>query len=457
MQVTALGLPFLLLLIVCLCGRRNLVPWALSAAMPFSQSAAVIIAGNTLQPFYLIAFAAVAYLCADMLSARAKRPGPFTWLVVILLAIVALGSLVLPFVFEGTPVLVARGGIDEQAADPGDLQFSISNVAQTGYAALACAVVLFVSKISTGAKRYLALGFGIGTLLNGWALGAWALGRSNMFPSYLFDTNPKGHYYTNYDNGARIRGIFAEPSMLATFTLSAMVFFVALALVSRGSRRALSVGGAIVNGLVLLSAFSGTGLIGFLVVATFAVFVYGGMFALGRAKLSPTLALLGLALFVVVTFIASRLVSYSSTLITDKIGSSSFDSRGTADQFSVRIFADTFGLGVGLGSSRPSSFLAMLISNVGLVGTLLFVALIACVIRAAWRNGGDYAPSMWALIAVIAAKVVGEPNMSAPVMWMAIAVCASSIQLVSVRSRDIVGHQSARAVLTSREARRFTG
>ena len=100
-------------------------------------------------------------------------------------------------------------------------------------------------------------------------------------------------------------------------------------------------------------------------------------------------------------------------MITAKSGSDSYSQRSGVDAFSLQVVLRSLGVGVGLGSNRPSSFALMLLSNVGVVGSVLFVAAVVVVVRHALRCGGA-GPTIWVLAAILTAKLVSGPDLADP-------------------------------------------
>lgn len=91
--------------------------------------------------------------------------------------------------------------------------------------------------------------------------------------------------------------------------------------------------------------------------------------------------------------------------IAGKTETSSFEDRTAADRMGYEAFETTWGMGIGLGSHRPSTLPAALLSNVGMAGTLAFLAFIGlCLCRfggaVTWTQGdvccGRSAASRWA-------------------------------------------------------------
>jgi hypothetical protein len=67
--------------------------------------------------------------------------------------------------------------------------------------------------------------------------------------------------------------------------------------------------------------------------------------------------------------------------IFEKAGSASGQERGYWNYISLKSFADTLGLGVGIGSSRASSWLVAVISQLGAVGCIMLALLVLDIAR----------------------------------------------------------------------------
>jgi hypothetical protein len=87
--------------------------------------------------------------------------------------------------------------------------------------------------------------------------------------------------------------------------------------------------------------------------------------------LCMTLFLLSIAL--ITTAVSPELRELLGAVLTEKDSGESFRFRLEADFQSLVMVWRTYGLGIGLGGNRPSSFLTLLLSNVGLLGLVSFV------------------------------------------------------------------------------------
>ena len=206
----------------------------------------------------------------------------------------------------------------------------------------------------------------------------------------------------------RIQGTFSETSSFSAFTLPIFAFCLILWL--RGVRPRLSGSVALLSVLLLLFSTSAT--------AYVALALYGLLFCLdlirnALAARGPRnsaflliLAAAGIGLvaaaFVFELSVAQRVTDYFSQTLLEKADSASGKERGIWNEQAWDAFVASHGLGVGLGSARASSYVLVLLSNLGIVGSALF-----CVFL--WRSFSRDAARSDAPAVVVASRhaVVG--------------------------------------------------
>ncbi|WP_184619451.1 hypothetical protein [Thermosipho japonicus] len=103
----------------------------------------------------------------------------------------------------------------------------------------------------------------------------------------------------------------------------------------------------------------------------------------------------------------------------NKPESGSFKIRIASDLHALEIFAKTFGLGVGLGSNRSSSFLPYLLSQLGIIGTILFGIFITKILIFCYRSlrGTEYFSYFFFIPAALVAQLVAYPDITNPTLW----------------------------------------
>jgi hypothetical protein len=185
----------------------------------------------------------------------------------------------------------------------------------------------------------------------------------------------------------RIAGTFPETSGFCGFTLPLFAFTFSLWL--NGVRPTYSGALAFITLLLLVFSTSTTAYVGLTAYACIAGFmlIWRGYvrgtiprFGVLVAAVLLALALVGSA-FVLETGIADEVTEYFQITVFNKLDSASGQERSSWNRQAWENFLDTYGVGVGLGSARASSYLLVLLSNVGILGTLLFFGFFTAVLR----------------------------------------------------------------------------
>lgn len=177
----------------------------------------------------------------------------------------------------------------------------------------------------------------------------------------------------------RITGTFSEASAFSAFTLPLFAFTTTLWL--RGIRPRLTSVLAAASLAFLLLSTSTTAYAGLLayVVCIGTVLAWKGLThgvwlryrAIVPATVVAVMMLCGLALFD--SSAAKALVNFFDLTLFNKLQSASGMERSAWNYQAWLNFIQTYGLGVGLGSARASSYPLVLLSNIGMVGALLYV------------------------------------------------------------------------------------
>lgn len=311
-------------------------------------------------------------------------------------AIGAVNAVVIPRLFAGeTFTLTAdRGSEDGIVLRP--LQPVSGNITQTVYALGAAAAFIAFSELlrrDDGLER-----FGDAVTRLTWLncfcavlnLAQFHAGLPNVLAFVRTASYAQVDAFEAGNTGLmRISGTFPEASTFATFTLPLFAYHLKLWLAGRDNRSSLILAGATFG--LLLIATSTTGYVGLAAYlgmvggsAALKVMLNGGARRLMVLVLIVLLASLGVGCAVVFeTDIAVRVGWIVERLIFSKMDSYSGVERTEWNMQAMRNFADTYGLGVGFGSARASSFIVVLLSNLGLLGTLSYVLFVTRVISVA--------------------------------------------------------------------------
>lgn len=443
--MTTLTLPALALIALAL-RQPSWWPLCLAVAGATPAGVALIAGGIGLPTFYFVAlFAAVvvALRLAAVTTTPPVRvsgiPGAKPLLAFGIWAAVV--TVVAPALFPGMVVL-GSAATQRTMLVPGLV--TASNVAQVTYLWIAISVILLLAS----ARRTHPHLVGV-TAVGIVALSFWKYVSDLVgfpFPVDLFDNNPAWTYIQTAPGGAeRFRGILSEPSSLATYCLAAAAFAVAmLPRVATPWR----VGLLTVLGVSIwlgIASTSTTFVVAGSMLCAMALCCFAGSLFRREKSISAPHIVVVLILLVAGYVAGPALFHYVNDVVTAKSGSDSYSERSGVDAFSLEVAFRSLGFGVGLGSNRPSSFALMMLSNVGVVGVLLFVAAVVLIVRHAQRCGGA-GPTLWVLAAILTAKVVSGPDLadSSGLLYVSLGVLAglrptpveTSIRQPSHRSAD---------------------
>lgn len=363
----------------------------LFASLPFGSTAIgtlIALGGSTpliYTAFVLLLLAGVAFSRGFLNDlARVFANYGTAWIVVALIAYAILSAIVFPRLFAGqTVALVAAPG---GAVRPLPLAPVSGNITQTGYFVLgafaffAFAVLLvrggYFEAVRRGFLTWAVIhaALGIADLL-GKAAGA----RDLMSPirtasyAYLVDVEEAGFW--------RIAGGHAEASAFGSVTLACLAFSYTYWRASRSQPMLLL---TIVLFCLLILSTSSAAYAGFAIVAPFAglsilLSALRGrltrrdilLFALGWLALTAALFL-----YLYSERLFDPFVRLFESMILNKAMSSSAQERLYWNTVSMQAFLDTGGVGIGLGSSRASSWVVAVISQLGAVGLLLMSCLV---------------------------------------------------------------------------------
>lgn len=433
-MVSVIGVVLGLALLVGLM-KKPALPWIIAGTGAFMSTVAVVVGGNGIIPFYMamIIILGLTVLNAPLGLRKGSVSGPGYLPLVFFTIWSLLMTLLGPTIFAGIPVLVPRGGIDEQVAAPSELQYTISNAAQAIYLLLGVAAALYFARRKNLSPSVPASMFWVG---NGLSAINFVVTRVGIPWPAFFDNSPNVRYINFEGDGVtpRFRGIFAEPSGLALFSLTALVYFAASAYSKTGRGRKGDIAGVLLSLALVVLCAAGTSIAGAAVVIAVLGFIAVARFMAGKSKWHPAGVLSGLVLFCVLLFVGKELITPVWEIVESKLQSSSFRNRTSANGFSIQVMLDSWGLGAGLGSSRPGALFTMLLSCVGLPGVALFIWSMAALIFAAWKKP-EWRPSALALAAFLLIKTISGANLSDPTLWILVGVCANGVWQVQFKQR----------------------
>lgn len=413
-----------------------------------SPAAVVIGVGDArlgITPFnLLVAFCGLAMLFT--LRATSPRhiaglllsPDRRLWTLFLLLATVT--AWLLPLVFAGVPVhpLFAKGDV---AMDPVPNQLSISHVAQSVNSIALLVVLGWAGTMNTArATRLIWNGLlaalVLSTLVSFYHRGA-LLGHYPLAAD-LWGSNPSYNQFFTSKYGpdyGRASLPFTEPSYASVWFAAMASSALAMAIVGTGSRASrLACLGAATLALAALSNTLGTsGVAAFIlalpVVLLMAYFVRR---ASGRRYGSAPVWLVAATVIgaVIVCYVDYRHwrlealapVRAAIDFTQLKIAWAPSGPRVWSTRRALAIVIETFGFGVGPGSTRTSSYLIALLANMGIAGTGLFLLALLRQLRWLWSAAirrDDVAAGLFAgTVACTIGVFGGIPDQNWPILWM---------------------------------------
>lgn len=388
MSIPPVGIFTLVIGIICLMAGYRATAIAFCAMTVFGGAAAVMIGSAGIQPGHLfvgfLALATLSYHDKMKVALNAlSPPNPAFWLICLLTYGVVTGFFA-PRLWAQTMNIIPLGSSeypDTGGAVP--LGPVSSNFTQAVY--YTADIVTFVMVVALGATMS---GFRAVTI------GVMAFAGANLFFGIVdlvsFGTGVQdllGYIrnapYAFHDEDMvagvkRVVGSWPEASTFACISLGAVGFTGTMRICGRYSR----VNGFLflLSSIMVIRSTSSSGLFGLPVCLGILYLTClarcGGQ---SGTRISATVVIFApivivlLAMMIVMNDeIFRQLYAYFDLLLFSKATSASGVERGMWNAYGWSNFLDSYGLGVGLGTSRTSSFIFALLSNVGIPGTLFF-------------------------------------------------------------------------------------
>ncbi len=311
--------------------------------------------------------------------------------IVCALAVWALASaIILPRLFGGetSAFIPVNGDIREFALAP-----TAGNITQTAY--LIAGVLAFLSlrilMNQRGSLKIVRSGFFAYVIANV-TLGVIDLaGKVSGLGDLLLPIRTADYALLNEVEATGFWRIVGGCSEASTYAMSCLgcVAFTFVYWRKSGSALAFALTAALL--LLLVFSTSSTAYVGLAFLAFFAAMSIGSTLLSAKAKVQDLL-LFAMLLALIATALGIYLYSAKlydpfvdliQAMIFEKAESSSGQERSYWNYISLQSFLDTYGFGIGMGSSRSSSWLVSVISQLGLLGTLLFGVLSAAIFHGA--------------------------------------------------------------------------
>lgn len=464
MSLTIVGV---IVIVVGLCASTpGLITWlvcflllgATAAANLPALGGASVLPSSLIIPF--VVFRAWKEHSIDL--GRIKKADFWLWT---LLAWALLAAVLLPRVFQGETMIMT---VDRSTGYKGVVMLparpSSGNVTQSVY--LAGGVALFSAVRSLLCTKARQLRFASAVLLVGSLNGLAALINLAEYylhiPSLLAPLRTAS--YSSFDNAVvgglvRIQGTFPEASTFAGFTMPLFAFSTQLWLAK--VRPHLSGTVAALSLALLVLSTSSTAYAG---VAIYLAFLglslarQAFMRGADRHSILLLFSCLAIPLAIWLTMallpgLSASVVSMADQMVLKKLESSSGQERAALNWRALQTFLETYGVGVGTGSTRASSYPLSVLSNLGIPGALVLGAFLYQVLQVppAGRaglnhqthaiNAGARHALIISLIALLLAGTVIYPGESFFV-YAAAAASSSAAHQPQQRRRRLPGTQT---------------
>jgi len=419
---TAIGLMFVIAATYCFAKGADELFCLLIFSTLFNASS--ITSSFGLGPFYFVAFMFLARSFLDVLTSKQPQTSFKGKKLLVLFGFIGvLSAFTLPFIFAGVHIDSPKATEDELFLRP-PLHFGPSNVAQAAYLVMQILIVFMAVRrrsdqalFRTTRAFWLSCYFLVAIVFIQFA----CLHVGVSFPYKFFQNNPSQvGAVAGVESGnieSRVMGPFSEPAaagiVLATFAAALLPQLFA------GKRKTIALLFALMA-LVMVRSASSLATVAFMTACViFAYPMFRFPWFIKTTRLKRVSGLLLVVTLVALTVLASPLRKSLLSQTVDKSDSTSFVNRTTRDLNALQITSETHGFGVGLGSERPSSLVTTLLSNVGIIGFLVFTLMY---IRLLSNATGENAWLRWAGYATLIDMACAGPSITAPAMWIMLAL-----------------------------------
>ncbi len=401
----------------------------------FQASSIIALNEAGIEPYYAVAslFVLQSIYRGKMWPNASKPFKGKRWMIAFALIAVT-SAFTLPFVFAGIPVYEQHIGLDDGLFIRPPLEFRNANISHSISLVLGVLVVLGAAQTFQGKSHvknaYLFTFYFLAAVIGLQFLCSVA---GIAFPYTLLQNHGGSSMQAvvTGDLSSRFSGTFTESSgaglVLSGFTAG----FLAEKLRYGGSLIPALIG----LGAILLVRSTGSivaiGVSIVLLALSQPVFRFPYVFPV---RLMRVTMLIGAVAALTAAILFSPLRDSVMNETVSKQDTGSFINRTASDLYALDLFVRTHGIGVGMGSNRPSSLISSLLSTVGVLGLMLFLMTHFALIS----NAGSARPELrWAGFALFISMATSMPDYDAPWLWAFLAVAvqaASAVELPSGRS-----------------------
>lgn len=418
---TVIGLIFFFFGLYCFLFKEDWLFGLLIIAIVFEAASAVNFGERGLQPYYIVSFFVVArgLLKWSHGVTRNRRMPQGMWLLMFA-GIGAASAVVLPIVFAGIPIYDAKVGIDDGLFIQPVLHLGLNNYVQAAFLLWHVVTAYATLAINTPSRKvYKAYIWTFYILFLVVVAESICQLIDIPFPHSVFLNNP-GYSVWGRDSevaGMRNPGTFSEPSLAGGFLVMHVLGFLDRYLAGRGEKFKL-IASLAASALVT----SGGSLLTISVITPFLLLKYSPFrfpWFINPAKVRRLAWVIAIFAIPVLLIIIGP-SGYSETLLENtasKGESSSFINRTAADVYALQLVVKTDGFGVGMGSNRASSLITTLLSNVGVVGFMVFGIY---VFRLFGKLPDEYSWLKWGAAALLLNMSLGIADVTMPMLWLPI-------------------------------------
>lgn len=333
-----------------------------------------------------------------------------------------------PILFEGIPVFSPRLGIDTQARlGATSLRWSFSNFGQAIYLLINFSIVFTSLYVIKTKHHFMSIIFDTFKIVIPLVIFIVFWQAANKFfglyfpYDLFFSISERGNFNQTMNGLFRMSGTMIEPSVMGGVLASLLIGSIWLQ--SHSKRLRYKIYPALVIVCILMTT-SSTGLVmlGSILVSTALYISFRAILYLRvRTDLFVICSLCTLLFIVIYVQLMDVINVVLESALLEKLYSSSFEHRSLSNLHTFEILKETYFLGSGLGSNRPSSFIASIASNLGVIGVILFLFLIFCVIQAYLKlrkldNNLDY--TFWMLVIFVLSMAISIPDISCEYLWI---------------------------------------
>lgn len=361
----------------------------LFASLPFG-SMTVVPGSTTILPYVALSPLVVAKALLSNRNPANLWDGLFNWrrlgLLTAFMIVAMFVTYTAPALFPGAKVM----GLNTGLTTP--LRFSGGNITQPLYLTMSflLCVALYVIMLTPSGPRILAVAVLTGatiSVLSG--LMDMATAGTGLLAPLRTAT------YSILDgaqvaNNRRVIGFNTEASSFGALSISFAAILIFMSPASWLGGKALWLERGLILGLLLMTVLStsSSAYLGLVILALVYLFrltlqAWAPRDRSDRRRSAVSLATLVITLLLASSYVIARpsimngAIAVINNTLLEKSSSDSADERSSWNRISLQGFAATGGYGVGVGSTRTSSWIVAVISSTGILGTLLLIAFLA--------------------------------------------------------------------------------